>query len=122
MKRLAWLVFLSLGLQLLPILSGCAPALVVGGAAAGYYVANEERGVGQILDDTSITAAINARYLKESDVSAININVNTHNGVVTLYGSVPSRAVEDKAIQLAKVKGVKRIISKITIVGDQIMD
>ncbi len=99
------------------VMSGCAPALLAGGAAAGYYVGKDQRSVGEILDDAGITAAINAKFVKDPNVSAFDINVDTRNGVVTLYGSVANTDIEDQAIYLAQqVKGVRKIISKLTVV------
>ena len=114
------LVLATLIVPLLLVSSGCAPVLVAGGAAAGYYVGKDERPVKVIMNDSSITAAINAKYVADDKVSALNINVDTRNGVVTLYGSVPSLAVEDQAILLAsQAKGVKRIVSRLTIIEQQ---
>lgn len=107
-------------IMLLPFfigVSGCAPLVVAGGAATGYYVGKDERSFKGIMDDTSITASINAKYFADKKVSALNINVDTRDGIVTLYGSVPSLATEDQAILLAsQANGVKKIISKLTII------
>lgn len=98
-------------------LSGCG-ALVVGGAAAGgYYVGKDDRTLGEITDDATITSTINARYVKDSQVSALDINVDTRRRVVTLYGSVDSQAIADRAVEIARnTKGVKQVVSKLTIV------
>lgn len=96
---------------------GCVPALLAGGAAAGYYVGQDERNVRGILDDASITAAVKARLLKDKTVSAFDINVDTRNGVVTLYGSVSTLEKEMRVIDITKtVDGVQKIISRVTIV------
>ncbi len=102
----------------IPLLSACAPILLAGGAATGYYIGKDQRSFQQIASDATITASINAKYIKDSAVSAININVDTRDGIVTLYGSVPTDVVEERAVKLAsEVEGVKKIISKITVVG-----
>jgi hyperosmotically inducible protein len=96
---------------------GCVPALVAGGAAAGYYVANDERNMQVILDDAGITAAVKARLLKDKSVSAFDINVDTRNGVVSLFGTVSSVEKELRVIEITKtVKGVMKIISRVTVV------
>lgn len=99
-------------------LAGCG-ALVVGGAAAGgYYVGKDDRTLGEITDDATITSTINARYVKDSRVSALDINVDTRRGVVTLYGSVASQQIADRAVEIARsVKGVRQVISKLTVVA-----
>lgn len=110
-------VVLVLVLTMASLLSGCG-ALVVGGAAAGgYYVGKDERTLGEITDDASITSSINAKYVKDKQVSALDINVDTRRGVVTLYGSVDSQAVASRAIEIARAtRGVKQVISKLTVV------
>lgn len=103
-------------LLLTGVLNGCA-ALVIGGAAAGgYYVAKDERSVGDITDDATITSTINTRFVRDDLVSAIDINVDTYEGVVTLTGTVDSPAASVRAMQLARsTKGVKRVNSKLTV-------
>jgi hypothetical protein len=45
----------------------------------------------------SITAAVNAGLIKDSELSAIKINVDTKDGVVTLTGEAPNQAAKDRA-------------------------
>jgi hyperosmotically inducible protein len=67
-------------------------------------------------DDASITARVKARLLNDTEVRATNIDVSTVNGVVTMAGSVSSKAGEARAVQLAQqVSGVKSVISKLEI-------
>ena len=106
-----------LSFMLLGQFTGCAVVAAGLGAGAGYYVAKDDREPKEILSDAGITASITAKYIQDREVSALNINVDTRGGVVTLYGSVASSAIEDRAIALAsEVSGVKKIISKITVV------
>ncbi len=113
-RRIAWL---SAALAVCFWAAGCTPLLVGGAAAGGYYVGKDERSAGRIADDAGITASINAKYAKDPDVSAIDINVDTRSGVVTLYGSVSSRRAANRAVELARsTKGVRKVISKITVV------
>jgi hyperosmotically inducible protein len=98
-------------------LSGCHAVLLAGGAGAGYYVGQDDRGVDQIAIDARITAEIKGRFIKEKSVSAFDINVDTRYQVVTLTGMVSSAEVEDKALEIAaRVSGVEKVISKITVV------
>lgn len=99
------------------LFTACAPALVAGGGAGGYYVAKSDRSVGTISDDAIITSKINAEYVKDKSVSAFDINVDTYRGVVTLHGGVSSSATANRAVAIARgVKGVKKVISQLTIV------
>jgi hyperosmotically inducible protein len=105
-------------LFLVVLLVGCAAAVVGGGAAGGYYVAKSERSAGEIVDDGTITAAINTRYVKDDLINAFDINVDTYRGTVTLYGSVPSEQAARRAVDLARaVKGVRQVESRLTVVG-----
>lgn len=100
------------------LLGGCAAAVVGGAAAGGYYVGQDDRSAGQIAEDASITSTINTRYVQDDLVKARTINVDTYNGVVTLYGSVANQAVADRAVSIARgVKGVRQVVSKLTIGG-----
>lgn len=98
------------------LLTGCGAAVVAGAAGAGYYVGKDERTVGQITDDATITTRINAKYARDDLIKVIDINVDTYMSLVTLYGPVANRKTADRAVSLAKsVNGVKKVISKLTI-------
>jgi hyperosmotically inducible protein len=100
------------------LLGGCAAAVVGGAAAGGYYVGKDDRSVSEISSDTTITSTINTRYIQDNVVKARQINVDTHRGVVTLYGKVASQDVASRAVAIARgVKGVKQVVSKLTIGG-----
>ena len=101
----------------LMLVGACVPIAIAGAGAGGYYVGNDEREIGVIADDASITASINTQYIKAKDLSAIDINVDTYEGVVTLRGNVPNREAESRAIAIAKsTKGVTKVIPELTIV------
>ncbi|PCJ21965.1 MAG: hypothetical protein COB04_01965 [Gammaproteobacteria bacterium] len=116
-RVLSLVVFIAFGL------SGCGTTGVIavgalGGIAAGYYVGKDDRTIGQIADDISVTASIKTKFVGDKQVSALNINVDTYKGVVTLYGSMNKKTTEGHAMRLAsEVGGVTKVISKITVVG-----
>ena len=67
-------------------------------------------------DDAAITASIAAEFVKDADLSAIKIDVDTKDGNVTLNGSAPTAAARDKATLLAKsIKGVASVSNKLTV-------
>jgi hyperosmotically inducible protein len=100
------------------LLSGCAAAVVGGAAAGGYYIGQDERSVGEISSDATITSTINSHYIRDDVVKARKINVDTYRGVVTLYGTVPDQSVATRAVNIARgVKGVKQVVNKLTIGG-----
>ena len=71
---------------------------------------------GQKIDDAEITVKVKAALLYEDDLRSMKINVDTVQGIVTLEGSADSQKNKEKAIQLtAAVKGVRSVISKLTV-------
>jgi osmotically-inducible protein OsmY len=69
-------------------------------------------------DDATITARVKTVLLNDTEVSATKIDVRTDNGVVTISGSVRSKAEEARAIELARqVSGVKDVRSTLQVSG-----
>ena len=80
------------------------------GAARTSADASEQMG------DTWITAKVKADLLVTEDVPGSAIDVDTKNGVVTLSGTVKSKAEADKAVSVAKgIKGVTDVKSKLEV-------
>ena len=72
-------------------------------SAAASSVANN-------AGDAAITASVSAGLLKDPDLSAIKIDVETKDGVVSLRGPAPSTAAKERAETIAKaVAGVKEV-------------
>src|SRR4051812_14098673 len=66
--------------------------------------------------DAAITSAVKTKFLGDTQVAGMKINVDTHGGVVTLTGNVKSEAEKAEAIRLAKnTTGVKSVVDKLTI-------
>ena len=98
--------------------TGCFWIAVGGAGAAGYEIAKDDRSIGSKFGDASITTGVKTRFISDEQVDALDINVDTYEGIVTLNGSVPSKRVEGRAMQIARgVKGVKRVRSKLVIVS-----
>ena len=67
-------------------------------------------------EDAVITAFVAAGLIKDPDLSALKIDVDTKNGVVSLYGPAPSEAARMRATDIAKaVKGVLSVDNKLTV-------
>jgi len=110
------IINLSTLLIILTLNYGCTPALIGGAAVGGYYVGKDERKAGTVITDASITAGINTELIKAKGISSTNIDIDTYNGVVHLYGHVPSRSVERRVLDICrKHEGVKKCISKLAI-------
>ena len=99
--------------------SGCALLLVGAGAGGGYYLAKDERSAGLVVKDASITGSVKTKLIKDDHVDGLNINVDTHAGVVTLNGHVESAGDAKRAVGLARsVKGVEKVVSKLVVLSD----
>lgn len=71
---------------------------------------------GEVLDDVAITTAVLAGLARDSDLSALKINVDTKNRAVTLNGSAPSESAREKASAIARgVKGVNSVDNKLLV-------
>lgn len=66
--------------------------------------------VGDYMDDASITSAVKLSFLKDEDLKASRINVETTDGVVHLTGKVKTKDERAHAVSLARnVNGVKAV-------------
>ena len=71
---------------------------------------------GDVAGDAAITAKVKTALMADPDVKALQIDVDTHNGVVTLNGAVDGRTNVDKAVRIAKgVEGVKSVENRMTV-------
>ncbi|OOG41151.1 BON domain-containing protein [Polaromonas sp. A23] len=72
--------------------------------------------MGEKIDDVTITAKVSGSLAKDPDLSAIKINVDTKDGVVTLNGPAPNAAAKDKATTIAKqVQGVNSVNNQLMV-------
>lgn len=68
------------------------------------------------VSDAVITTAVNAELAKDSQLSAMKINVDTAQGRVALKGTAPTAAARDRATQIAaSVKGVVAVDNQLTV-------
>lgn len=103
--------FLVLGSSL-----GCVVLAIGAAGTGGYYVGSDSRSVGTIMNDAAITASVKSKLLGDSDIKGLQINVDTHDGVVTLHGKIRSRSARRKATSLARgVEGVTRVKNQLEI-------
>ena len=71
---------------------------------------------GEVVTDAAITSAVKTKFLAEPGVSGLKIDVDTNNHVVTLSGTVKSKAEANKAMEIARdTKGVKRVVNKLKV-------
>ena len=99
------------------LMSGCTTMLIGGAGVGGYAVGKDERSLGVISSDISVTSRVKATLIKDNQIDAFDINVDTYRGVVTLYGHVKSSHQLSRTIKLARtVSGARKIVSKLIII------
>lgn len=102
-----------LRLSLLPLL-----AVLVLAAMAGCSTNKPMVGatVGSFVDDSYLTSTVKTKLLGDTGLKAFHIHVSTKAQVVTLSGTVPTAALRDEAVQVARsVGGVKDVIDNIAV-------
>ncbi len=71
---------------------------------------------GDLASDAATTAAVKAKLVADSELSALQVNVDTKDGAVTLTGPAPNAAAKARAETLAKaVKGVGTVHNNLTV-------
>ena len=66
--------------------------------------------------DTGITSSVKSKMAADDKVKASEINVDTHNHVVTLNGTVGSNAEKERAVMIARnTKGVNSVVDDLTV-------
>jgi osmotically-inducible protein OsmY len=72
--------------------------------------------MGAPMDDATITTRVKTVLLNDPQVAATKIDVSTASGIVTLSGTVQSKADETRAIALARqVTGVRDVKSTLAV-------
>jgi hyperosmotically inducible periplasmic protein len=71
---------------------------------------------GNAITDAAITTAVKSKFLADTTVKGLQIDVDTANGMVTLNGNVSSPAEADRAMTLARnTDGVKGVHSNLKV-------
>lgn len=84
--------------------------------ATSGALAAKAQDVGRIVDDSAITASIKADLLKDPQLSALRIDVNTVKGEVTLKGEAPSETARQRASTLASaIVGVRQVRDEMSV-------
>lgn len=119
-RRLKHFIFFGILSYMFVMVTGCG-AMMVGGAAmmggAGIYQHNKDhRSDAEIDRDGAITNTIHSKYVKDPQINAMDISVNSYLGTVTLHGHVHSEQDVQWAIRIAEsVTDVRKVISRLQI-------
>jgi osmotically-inducible protein OsmY len=102
----------------LPLLGGCAGA-VVGGAATVGVAAFEERGIEGNARDLKTAAQVREKWLSFDHTLIGLISLEVYNGRALLTGAVTDEKIRADAVRLAwAATGVEDVINEIQVVED----
>ena len=102
------------------ILQSCVPAILIGTAATTAKVGSvisEERSLGSVIDDTTISTSIQKEFfLRGFSALFKRIKIQVREGRVLLTGDVASSEEIRKAVEICWSKrGVKEVLNELTI-------
>ncbi len=97
-------------------LSAACLAAVLGLSLAACAPTRTKESVGEVVDDSVVTAKVKAALIQEPETKAYQINVDTFRGIVQLSGFVDSSTARSKAVSVAKnVDGVKEVRNSLEV-------
>jgi hyperosmotically inducible protein len=71
---------------------------------------------GSAVGDAALTTKVKTKFLADTAISGLKIDVDTKNDVVTLSGTVPTAAEKRKAVEVAKATdGVKSVVDNLKV-------
>lgn len=74
--------------------------------------------LGEKVNDAQITAQVKSGLAVDKDLKALNIDVDTKDGVVTLMGTAPSATAKARAAEVARdIKDVKSVNNQLSVAG-----
>lgn len=116
-KKYIKIIFLCNVLILSAIIYGCSPTnILASGGGTALVVAEGERSLGAVVDDTTIKVNIAAKFINAGNNLFVNINTSILEGRVLLTGLVDNQEIRIEAVRLVwEVEGVKEVINEIEI-------
>ena len=89
---------------------------VFAAAIVGCAPTEKRKSTGEVIDDASITARVKTALIKDPDLSAAEINVDTYKGKVQLSGYVSDAEDVSKAASVARhINGVKSVTNDLHV-------
>jgi hypothetical protein len=77
---------------------------------------NYDRSTGTKMDDDAVTTAVKGRLASDDDTRASKLDVDTHDGEVSLKGTVASSAAAGEAVRVALgTRGVRSVVSHLSV-------
>ena len=113
-KLLGWLTLMMVAL---PLLGGCALAVLGGATAGGVLLAEDRRTVGTVTEDQGIELKSSSRIGER--VRDAHLNITSFNRMVLLTGEVPSAAAREDAERIARaVENVRGVFNELQVAGN----
>ncbi len=70
----------------------------------------------KVLDDSAVTAKVKAALFAEPGLKTLQVEVETHEGVVTLAGAVDTPILKQRAVEIAgSMNGVHQVVDKLVV-------
>ena len=94
--------------------------LTEGARETAGEIGEEAREAGErtaaVTTDAAVTSAVKTRFLADAAVSALRIDVDTKDSVVTLNGTVSTKAEAERAVSVARdTTGVSRVVDNLRV-------
>ena len=87
-------------------------------AKTGQVVREKSAAVASRIDDARVVTVIKAKYVLDTDLSALAIDVACDHGAVTLTGTVKTPELVGRATALAlDTHGVHKVVARLTVSG-----
>jgi osmotically-inducible protein OsmY len=91
-------------------------ALLMVLAVAGGPAQAADRSVGEKIDDAKITTAVKTKLTADRVKNLVDVGVETNDGVVRLYGKVPTPEDKFEAERIARrAKGVREVVNELRV-------
>jgi osmotically-inducible protein OsmY len=72
--------------------------------------------VGDAAANAALTSMVKTKFLADTTISGLKIDVDSNNGVVTLTGNVRSTAEKQRAVKVAReTEGVKSVVDRLKV-------
>ena len=111
------LTLLFVSLILLMINIGCSPAgVLASGGSATMVVAEGDRSLGTVIDDTTIKLNLSTKFLQSENKLFLDVNSNVIEGRVLLTGLVDTQEIRIEAVRKVwEIGGVREVINEIEV-------
>ena len=102
--------------RLASVIAFCFALGAVLGGCQRYLEDSSARTVGEVTDDATIQLIVKKRLVGARDIRGMRINVEVHQGVVTLIGKVRSESERKRAVEVAAgVPNVTKVVDRLEL-------